>query len=106
MMTRYRLGILAFMILVLSVMLYANYRFRTNPARTRSDRSLAPDFQLQTLDGKTLRLGYSLEGFNFETSIMYRAVASVRSSASRRWSLMSRGSESGRSRYFASASNA
>ena len=55
-MSGYRLRVLAFTLLAVGIMLYANHRFRMNPARGRGDRSLAPDFQLQTLDGTRLRL--------------------------------------------------
>jgi len=48
-----RLRVLGFLVLLLSVMLYASHRFRRNQ---RGDGSMAPDFQLQTLDGNTLRL--------------------------------------------------
>jgi peroxiredoxin len=55
-MSGYRLRVLAFTLLIVGIMLYANHRFRMNPARGRGDRSLAPDFQLQTVDGAALRL--------------------------------------------------
>lgn len=49
-----RLRVLAFTVLVVGTMLYANHRFRmTHPG---SQRSVAPDFQLEALDGTTMRL--------------------------------------------------
>jgi peroxiredoxin len=55
-MSGYKQRVLAFTLLVVGIMLYANHRLRMNPAPGRSDRSLAPDFQLQTIDGAALRL--------------------------------------------------
>lgn len=53
-MSGYRLRVLTFTLLVVGIMLYASHRFRMS--HPRSDRSIAPDFQLQALDGTTLRL--------------------------------------------------
>jgi cytochrome c biogenesis protein CcmG/thiol:disulfide interchange protein DsbE len=55
-MSGYKQRVLAFTLLVVGIMLYSNHRLRMNPARGRNDRSLAPDFQLQTIDGAALRL--------------------------------------------------
>lgn len=49
-----KVRVLAFTVLVVGTMLYANHRFRMS--HPRSQRSVAPDFQLEALDGTTVRL--------------------------------------------------
>lgn len=49
-----RLRVLAFTVLVVGTMLYANHRF--GMSHPRSQQSVAPDFQLEALDGTTVRL--------------------------------------------------